>query len=610
VNWQVASLLILACALAAGFAWYERSRPSAKVVAVVGTLAALAALGRDAFAALPDVKPITAIVLVSGFAFGAETGFAVGAVGALASNLALGQGPWTPWQMFAWGLVGAAGGLLGRLTGRRLGRVPLALACALAAGGFNLILNLFTWTSAGSHTLAAYLVILGSAVTFDVTHVVASFVFGLAFGPALVRMLMRVRARLEVTWEPAGAVSLVLIATLAAAAGVGALAVDASRARAATAHAARVVPGLSRQVAYLAAAQNADGGFGAARGQSSSELYSAWTAMGLAAAGRNPQDVRRAGHSLLGALQAGAGGLNGAGDLERTILALHAAGTSTRSLAGTNPVAELLRMRAGDGSFSHLVNITAFGVFALRAAGRSAGDATVRAAGHWLARQQNADGGFSFATRGAPSDIDDTAAALQGMLDANAGSRSAARRAVAFLGAEQNPDGGFPLEPGGESNAQSTSWVIQALVAAGRSPDATRRRGSVSPIAFLHGLIAPDGSVRYSRTSAQTPVWVTAQALTALARAPFPIAPPPRATHRAAGAPASPRRAAVPNPASSQARHAAASRSRRRDRSRTRAAGQRRPASGSRAAGLETRVDGYANATGRIARLLLAPMLG
>ncbi len=200
VSWQLASLLIVLGSLGACGWWYERSRPSSKLVALVATLAALAALGRDAFAAIPDVKPITAIVLIGGIALGSGPGFAIGALGALASNLALGQGPWTPWQMLGWGLVGVAGGVLGALTGRRLGRVSLALAAACAAELFNLLLDLYTWTAAGNHSPAAFGAVLAAAAAFDITHVVASFAFAFAFGPALLAMLVRVRARLVVSW--------------------------------------------------------------------------------------------------------------------------------------------------------------------------------------------------------------------------------------------------------------------------------------------------------------------------------------------------------------------------------------------------------------------------
>ncbi len=151
MSWQLASFVLVLLALAAAFWWYERSRPPAKLLAVVATLAALAALGRDAFAAVPDVKPITAIVLVSGLAFGAGPGFAVGAISALASNILLGEGPWTPWQMLGWGIVGLLGAALGAVAPRRLPPIVLALACAAAAELFNLILDLYTWTGTGSH---------------------------------------------------------------------------------------------------------------------------------------------------------------------------------------------------------------------------------------------------------------------------------------------------------------------------------------------------------------------------------------------------------------------------------------------------------------------------
>jgi energy-coupling factor transport system substrate-specific component len=133
VSWELASFSVLAVALAAGFAWYERAHPSARVLALVAAMAALAALGRIAFAPLPNVKPTTDVVLISGVALGGAPGFAVGALAALSSNLFFGQGPWTPWQMAAWGGVGVAGAGLARLSGRELGRLPLAHEHAHAA---------------------------------------------------------------------------------------------------------------------------------------------------------------------------------------------------------------------------------------------------------------------------------------------------------------------------------------------------------------------------------------------------------------------------------------------------------------------------------------------
>ncbi len=76
-------------------------------------------------------------------------------------------------------------------------------------------------------------------------------------------------------------------------------------------------------------------------------------------------------------------------------------------------------------------------------------------------------------------------------------------RAVAYLRRAQNPDGGFPQQPGGESNAQSTAWAVQGLDAAGVNVSAFKHAGSRSPLGYLESLVAPNGSVRYSRTSTQ-----------------------------------------------------------------------------------------------------------
>jgi Squalene-hopene cyclase C-terminal domain/Prenyltransferase and squalene oxidase repeat len=516
VSWQLASFALVMASLTLAFWWYERSHPPAKLLALMATLAAVAALGRDAFAAVPDVKPITAIVLVSGIAFGAGPGFAVGAISAFASNFLLGQGPWTPWQMLGWGLVGLLGAALGRVGARRMSSLALALACAAAAEVFNLVVDLYTWTGAGSETLAAFGLVLGAAAVFDATHVVASFGFGFAFGPTLLRMLTRVRSRLEVEWQPLAAVLALAVPVL--------LVGTPSSARADVGAAAARV-GISRELAFLTAAQNGDGGFGGAAGQSSSELFSSWAALGLAASGRSPLSVRRDGHTVLDAIRGEASSLRGAGDLERTILALHACGVSVRSLPGGDPVARLLRFRDHDGSVGEQANLTAFAVLALRAAGYGAHDPLVARAAGWLARQQEADGGFGFAKRGGGSDVDDTAAALQALAAAGAHGGSVLARGVSFILGAQNLDGGFPEQPGGESNAQSTAWAVQALYASSRDVEAVTRKGSRSPLGYLESLIAPNGSVRYSRTGAQTPVWVTAQALTALAGKPFPIAP-------------------------------------------------------------------------------------
>ena len=534
MSWLGASLIVLGLALVAGFAWYERSHPTARVLALVATLAALAALGRIAFAPLPNVKPTTDIVLLTGYALGGAPGFAVGAVAALASNVFFGQGPWTPWQMCAWGGVGVAGALLARAFGRELGRAGLAVACALAGAGYGVVMNLHLWvTYSGDHSLAKLGAYFATSLPFDLAHIVGNVAFCLVFGPALVRALTRYRERFEITWRPAPALAASVLAAVLL------LAAAPRPAEAAT------------PLEWLQSAQNRDGGFGGDAGQRSTAIYTSWAGLGLAAAGQNPRDARHGGRDVIAYARAHPPS-RGAdlGDTTRTILLLRAAGVRPR-IGDRDLVKELLARRRPSGAFADRVNTTAFAIFALRAAGRSRDDRVIRRAARWIAAEANEDGGFNFAGRGAASGIDDTGAAVQALVAAGRRGTPTVRRGARFLARRQNPDGGYPLQPGGPSNAQSTAWAIQALVAAGRNPDRQRRNGARSPLAYLRSLVSPSGKVRYSRTSAQTPVWVTAQAVAALARKPLPLAPVPRA--RQAAPAATPAPTATPAPAKTAA---------------------------------------------------------
>jgi hypothetical protein len=532
VSWQIGALGILTLALAGGFAWYERTRPDARIVALVGTLAAFAALGRVAFAALPNVKPTTDIVLVAGYALGGGPGFAVGALGGLASNFFFGQGPWTPWQMAGWGVVGVIGAGLAVVTRRQIGRWPLALVCAVVGFAFTVLQDAGDWVTYSDHSLASLGVYVGKGIGFDCIHAAGCLVFALAFGPALIRSLSRFATRLHVTWQPV-VPPLALIVALAVA-----LSLSLSGG---VAHSAGTPAG------YLLAAQNADGGFGPAPGSPSSQLYAGWVALGLAATGENPADAVRGAHSLLGYIQTGVGSNTDPGSVERTILVARAAGMSARSFGGRDLVSTLARDVRPSGSVSNQVNLTAFAVLAFRAADVALPPGMLG----WLVRQQDSDGGFNFGTRGGLSDVDDTGAVLEALAGAKGtGAAHARARAIRYLRDQQDGDGGFPAMPGAGSNAQSTAFAVQGLVAAGVDPGSLRRRDA-SPLDYLRGLIAPDGHVRYSRGVDQTPTWVTAEALLALDSRPLPLAPvarrsappahvsvPPRSTPRHPAAPA------------------------------------------------------------------------
>src|SRR5215210_3126291 len=184
--------------------------------------------------------------------------------------------------------------------------------------------------------------------------------------------------------------------------------------------------------AYVRGAQNADGGFGDTQAaRSSNQFVTGWAALGLAAAGRSPAEPGPGGLSAIAYIRRGLDGV-------RTI-----------------------------GGF---VSYTSFGILAMRAGRMPRASLAMRRARRWLERQQNADGGFNFRGRGGPSGSDDAGYALQALVSAGRRGRRSARRAAAFLARSQHADGGFPLRPGEASNAQSTAYAVQGLVAARARP--------------------------------------------------------------------------------------------------------------------------------------------
>jgi energy-coupling factor transport system substrate-specific component len=528
VSWQLASFLVLGLALAAGFGWFERSRPPARVVSLVAALAALAVVGRIAFAAIPNVKPTTDIVLFAGYTLGAAPGFAVGAVAALVSNFFISQGPWTPWQMAGWGLVGIFGALLGRATGRRLGRIPLAAACGIAALLFGAVMNTHLWTLAANHDLATWIAISGTSLPFDLAHVAGNVAFCLLLGPPFVRALERFRRRFEVRWRPAPAPTAAALAAVIA----GGLLLPAPGEASPT----------SRAASYVRSAQNADGGFGGSPGAASNGLHTGWAALGLAAAGRNPADVGKGGKSVIDYIRANSEGLRDTGELERTILVLRASSLSPRNFMGRNLVAELKGRQRSNGSWVNNNAWTAFAILALRAGGESSGSSSVKRARTWLARQQGKDGGFGVAP-GAASDTDNTGSVLQALGAAGLRSGKRVDRALRFLRSSQNSDGGFGQLRGYDSNTQSTAWAVQGVLGVGRS-SGTLKRGSRTAVGYIRSLQDSSGRIRYSRRSTQTPVWVTADALRALAGKPFPLRPVARKSAAKRGGGAAERRSA------------------------------------------------------------------
>lgn len=111
---SIITLIFVVLTLLIFFAGFESSKPALRQIMPTAVLAALASAGRILFAPIPDFKPVSAICIMAGAVFGRRCGFMVGALAALCSNFFFGQGPWTPWQMYAWGMIGYFAGILGQ----------------------------------------------------------------------------------------------------------------------------------------------------------------------------------------------------------------------------------------------------------------------------------------------------------------------------------------------------------------------------------------------------------------------------------------------------------------------------------------------------------------
>ena len=132
-KYLICSLIVIIAAMMPFFMMFEGRKPKAREIMVISVLAAIGVAGRAAFFMVPSFKPVAAIVILTGISFGGEAGFLVGCLIMMLSNIFMGQGPWTPWQMFAMGLIGFLGGVCFHNGPLRQSRLSLAIFGAVCS---------------------------------------------------------------------------------------------------------------------------------------------------------------------------------------------------------------------------------------------------------------------------------------------------------------------------------------------------------------------------------------------------------------------------------------------------------------------------------------------
>ncbi len=198
--------LIAICILFIGillmFFFYEKSNISIKEICLISTLAALAGVSRVAFTALPNIQPTTFLVILSGYVFGPIYGFMVGTVAALVSNSFMGHGPWTPWQMLAWGLAGISAGFLKRILPHPK-KIPLSIFAFCWGFLFDYIMNLWQWLAfIHPHNLSSFIAVYAASFYFDLMHALCNFVFTYLLGNSFITVLSRFKDRIHYTEIP------------------------------------------------------------------------------------------------------------------------------------------------------------------------------------------------------------------------------------------------------------------------------------------------------------------------------------------------------------------------------------------------------------------------
>ena len=190
-------LLVIVAAMLPFFMMFEGRKPKAREIMVISVLAGIGVAGRAAFFMVPSFKPVAAIVILTGVSFGGEAGFLVGCLIMMLSNMFMGQGPWTPWQMFSFGIIGFLAGILyqkGILKARKRDLCIYGfLSVVLIYGGIMNPASILM--SYGDITPASLVAFYISGIPVDLVHALSTVIFLWFLSRPLLEKLERIKKK-------------------------------------------------------------------------------------------------------------------------------------------------------------------------------------------------------------------------------------------------------------------------------------------------------------------------------------------------------------------------------------------------------------------------------
>lgn len=194
-KYNVISMAIALLSCVPFFIRFEKGKSGAREVVVIAVMTAFSVIGRLIFSPIPGFKPVTAITIIAGIALGAESGFMVGSLTAIVSNIFFGQGPWTPFQMFVWGIIGFLSGLCfyKKQTSNRFILAVIGLVGGIA---YSLLMDIWTTVSMeGTFNISRYLFYISSSFPFMAIYAVSNVVFLFVLAKPFLEKLNRIKTK-------------------------------------------------------------------------------------------------------------------------------------------------------------------------------------------------------------------------------------------------------------------------------------------------------------------------------------------------------------------------------------------------------------------------------
>lgn len=197
-HYNIVALIVLFLCITPFILVFEGRKPKARELCIIAVLCAVAVASRGIFFMLPQIKPVLALTVIAGVALGGESGFLIGAVSMLLSNMLFSQGPFTPWQMFAMGIIGFLAGIIFKNVKIKKISIPLAIFGGISAIAiYGLIMNTYSAITMSTEVLNlnSLLVYYVAGLPMDIMHAVSTVIFILLGAKPMLKILDRIKLK-------------------------------------------------------------------------------------------------------------------------------------------------------------------------------------------------------------------------------------------------------------------------------------------------------------------------------------------------------------------------------------------------------------------------------